>query len=35
MMEGLGAGLEVELLPKLGLCAPVPNRNTETEFWVK
>ena len=23
------------LLPKLCLCSPVPNRNAETEFWVK
>ena len=23
------------LLLKLGLCPPVPNRNAETEFWVK
>lgn len=23
------------LLPKLGLCSLAPNRNTETEFWVK
>ena len=22
-------------LPKLSLCAPVPNTNMETEFWVK
>ena len=21
--------------PKLGLCPPVPNRNSEIEFWVK
>ena len=29
---GTGHG---NLLPKLGLCSPVPNRNKETEFWVK
>ena len=29
---GTGRG---NLLPKLGLCSPVPNRNKETEFWVK
>ena len=23
------------MLPKLGLCPPVPDRNMETEFWVK
>ena len=23
------------MLPKLGLCSSVPNRNAETEFWVK
>ena len=23
------------LLPKLGLCSPVANRNKEIEFWVK
>ena len=25
----------VIMLPKLSLCPPVPNRNMETEFWVK
>ena len=24
-----------KVMPKLSLCAPVPNRISETEFWVK
>ena len=27
--------MNAKLLPKLGLCPPVPNRNMETQFGVK
>ena len=34
--EAAGTGQEKwSWLPKLGLCSLVPNRNAETEFWVK
>ena len=34
-MQLMGLRNQLVLFPKLSLCPPLPNRNAETEFWVK